>query len=83
MTCWPATLGYSWKHCPRMRRNANPVEFVWSYLKYGRLANFMPKHLGHLDQTVQAHLSEVRHKPSLLKSLWLGSELPFPNTDIT
>jgi hypothetical protein len=39
-----------------MRRNANPVEFVWSYLKYGRLANFVPKHLGHLDQTVQAHL---------------------------
>jgi hypothetical protein len=53
------------------------VEFVWSYLKYGRLANFVPKPLRHLDQTVQAHLSEVTHKPSLLKSLWLGSELPF------
>ena len=39
-----------------MRRNANPVEFVWSYLKYGQLANFVPKHLRDLDQTVQAHL---------------------------
>jgi len=61
----------------------NPVEFIWSYLKYGRLANFVPKHLCHLDQTVQAHLSDVRHRPGLLKSLWLGSELPFPNMDIT
>jgi putative transposase len=68
---------------PTYAPQLNPVEFVWSYLKYGRLANFVPKHLGHLDQTVQAHLSEVSHKPSLLKSLWLGSELPFPNTDIT
>ena len=68
---------------PTYAPQLNPVEFVWSYLKYGRLANFVPKHLGHLDQTVQAHLSEVSHKPSLLKSLWRGSELPFPNTDIT
>lgn len=68
---------------PAYAPQLNPVEFVWSYLKYGRLANFVPKHLRDLDQTVQAHLSEVKHQPSLLKSLWLGSELPFPNTDIT
>jgi transposase len=68
---------------PTYAPQLNPVEFVWSYLKYGRLANFVPDHLRHLDQTVQAQLSEVSHRPSLLKSLWLGSELPFPNTDIT
>jgi transposase len=68
---------------PAYAPQLNPVEFIWSYLKYGRLANFVPKHLGHLDQTVQAHLSEIKRRPSLLKSLWLGSELPFPNTDFT
>ena len=68
---------------PTYAPHLNPVEFIWSYLKYGRLANFVPKDLRHLDQTVQAHLSEVRRRPSLLKSLWLGSELPFPNTDFT
>ena len=68
---------------PAYAPHLNPVEFIWSYLKYGRLANFVPKDLRHLDQTVQAHLSEVRRRPRLLKSLWLGSELPFPNTDFT
>jgi putative transposase len=68
---------------PAYAPQLNPVEFIWSYLKYGRLANFVPKHLGHLDQTVQAQLREIKQRPSLLKSLWLGSELPFPNTDFT
>jgi putative transposase len=68
---------------PAYSPQLNPVEFIWSYLKYGRLANFVPQHVQHLDQVVQAHLSEVRHTPGLLKSLWLGSELPFPHTDIT
>jgi putative transposase len=68
---------------PTYAPQLNPVEFVWSYLKYGQLANFVPKHLRQLDQTVQAHLSDVRHRPSLLKSLWIVSELTFPNTVIS
>jgi hypothetical protein len=30
---------------PAYAPQLNPVEFIWSYLKYGRLANFVPKHL--------------------------------------
>ena len=39
---------------PAYAPDLNPVEFIWSYLKYGRMANFIPRHVRHLDQVVQA-----------------------------
>ena len=56
----------------------NPVEWVWSHVKYGRLANFVPRHVRHLEAKVQRHLLAVGKTPGLLKALWRGSELPFP-----
>ena len=72
--------------CPRLHLerlpayapDLNPVEWVWSHLKYGRLANFVPRHVRHLDQVIQGHLRAVAQTPNLLKALWQGSELPFP-----
>jgi transposase len=61
----------------------NPVEFLWSHLKYARLANFVPTSLSHLDQTVQTHLQSVGQTPGLLKALWHGSKLPFPPSIFT
>lgn len=63
---------------PAYAPNLNPVEFVWSHLKYARLPNFMPESLAHLDQTVRSHLHSVGQTPGLLKALWHGSKLPFP-----
>ncbi len=65
---------------PAYAPDLNPVEFVWSHLKYGRMANFIPRNVRHLDQVVQTHLRTVRQSPGLLKRLWLGSKLPFPYT---
>lgn len=65
---------------PAYAPDLNPVEFVWSHLKYGRMANFIPRDVRHLDQVVQTHLRAVRQSPGLLKQLWLGSKLPFPGT---
>ena len=72
--------------CPRLHLERlpayapelNPVEWIWSHLKYGRLANFVPRHVQHLDQVVQEHLQSVERTPNLLKQLWQGCQLPFP-----
>ena len=68
---------------PGYAPDLNPVEMLWSYLKYGRMANFVPRHVRHLDRVVTGHLEAVRAEPGLLKSLWAGSKLPFPRPDFT
>ena len=65
---------------PAYAPGLNPVEFVWSHLKYGRVANFIPRNVRHLNRVVQNHLQAIRQSPNLLKQLWLGSKLPFPCT---
>jgi putative transposase len=63
---------------PAYAPELNPVEAVWSWLKYGRLANFVPAGAAELDDWVIEYLVELRHDPALLRKLWEGSELPFP-----
>ena len=65
---------------PAYAPDLNPVEFVWSHLKYGHLANFIPRDLNHLERLVESHLHVLKHSPRLLKQLWKGSLLPFPST---
>ena len=65
---------------PAYAPHLNPVEFVWSHLKYGRMANFIPRHVQHLDQVVRSHLLAVGRSSVLLRQLWQGSQLPFPQT---
>jgi hypothetical protein len=56
----------------------NPVEAVWSWLKFGQLANFVPYDLAALDDKILDRLIRLKCDPELLRSLWDGSELPFP-----
>ena len=63
---------------PAYSPHLNPVEAVWSWLKYGRLANFVPAGLIDLDDRILDLLIELRLDPRLLRRLWDGSELPFP-----
>lgn len=62
---------------PSYAPDLNPVEMIWSYLKYGLMANFVPRHVRHLNKVVRAHLDELGGKPALIRSLWRGSKLPF------
>ena len=64
---------------PAYAPELNPVEWVWSHLKYGRLANFVPRHVRHLDQVLRAHLQSLAPACALLKQIWQGSQLPFPS----
>ena len=56
----------------------NPVEAVWSWLKYGELANFAPSDLEQLDDEVVDRLMQLKFDPGLLRALWDRSQLPFP-----
>ena len=61
-------------YCPDL----NPVEAVWSWLKWGRLANYVPDALADLDDWAVEYLVELKHNPRLLRALWERSDLPFP-----
>lgn len=62
---------------PAYAPDLNPIEMIWGHLKHGLLANFVPRHVKHLDQVVRGHLVELGGKPGLIRSLWAGSRLPF------
>lgn len=63
---------------PAYAPDLNPVEAVWSWLKWGRLANFVPDDLTDLDDWIVEYLVELKHDPKLLRALWERSDLPFP-----
>jgi transposase len=63
---------------PAYAPDLNPVEAVWSWLKWGRLSNFVPDDLSDLDDWVIEYLVELKCNPVLLRALWGRSELPFP-----
>jgi transposase len=63
---------------PAYAPELNPVEQVWGWLKFGQLANFVPDGLAQLDREINRRLKRLRDNRDLLRSLWEGSELPFP-----
>ena len=63
---------------PAYSPHLNPVELVWSWLKYGKLANYAPAGVPELDAEVAERLLELKADPGLLGRLWAGSDLPLP-----
>ncbi len=55
----------------------NPAEQLWAYLKYGRLANFAPDDVADIHRSVRHEARLMGRRPSLLRSLFRHSELPF------
>lgn len=60
---------------PAYAPDLNPVEAVWSWLKYGQLANYVPADIPGLDDEVIERLVELKLDPDLLRALWDGSEV--------
>ena len=58
----------------------NPVEPLWSWLKWDRLSNFAPRDVGELDQRAVAELTTKANDQVFLKNLFHASELPLPRT---
>jgi putative transposase len=63
---------------PAWAPDHNPVEAVWSWLKYGALANFTPDGTGPLGDEISDRLIGLKFDPDLLRALWDRSKLPFP-----
>jgi transposase len=53
----------------------NPVDYVWSYVKYARLSNFCPYDLFELRKAVTEELTNVKKHPRLLRALFSGTGL--------
>ena len=64
---------------PAYAPDLNPVEMIWAYLKHGLMANFVPEDVLHLERVVLENLRSVRSNASLMRALWRGSDLPFPD----
>jgi hypothetical protein len=56
----------------------NPVEPLWSWLKWGRLSNFAPKNAVEIEARAVAELTKVREDQGFLRNLFHASDLPLP-----
>lgn len=66
-------------HAPKLM----PVEFVWRWLKYGRLCNFTPRDALHLNEAVVRELDAILANQVLLSSFFHQSDLPMPRALLT
>ncbi len=67
---------------PSYSPDLNPVEVGWSWLKYGKLSNFVPTDVSHLDELLLEHLIALKCDPGLLRRLWDESDLSFPTHNV-
>jgi transposase len=56
----------------------NPIEPLWSWLKYSRLNNFAPRDVTTLNERVIGELAAVRRDQDFLRNLFHASDLPLP-----
>ena len=63
-------------HAPML----NPMEQVWTWLKYGRLCNFPPRDASHLDEAVTRELDAIRDDQERLRNFAHASDLPLLRT---
>ncbi|HMB04666.1 MAG TPA: transposase [Isosphaeraceae bacterium] len=56
----------------------NPVEPLWSWLKYSRLNNFAPRDAVQLNERILGELGPVRDDQRFLRNLFHASDLPLP-----
>ncbi len=55
---------------PAYSPQLNPVEFVWSHTKHGKMANFCPLDFAQLGDRVSDTLLETRREQRLLRSFF-------------
>jgi transposase len=67
----------SLERLPPYAPDLNPVEYLWSHLKYSRMANFAPDDVFQLDTVLNTHLHHTRLSPSPLRGFLKASGLPF------
>lgn len=61
---------------PAYAPELNPVEFLWSYLRWSTLCNFAPADAEELDKTMKPVFRNAARNQKLLRSFWEGAKLP-------
>jgi transposase len=61
----------------------NPIEFLWSWLKYSQLNNFAPRDAIQLNERVVAELAAIQKDQGLLESFIHATGLPLRLTLLT
>ena len=60
---------------PAYAPELNPVEVIWSHLKFGKLSNLTAQDVDELELILNRELKKLERNQKLLKKLSLGSEL--------
>lgn len=60
---------------PAYAPELNPVEYVWTNTKWAKLANFVPKDIGHLHKRVRGALKAVGSTTQILRSCFDHAKL--------
>lgn len=60
-----------------------PVEYLWRWLKHGRLCNFCPRDATALNEAISRELDPIRDNQALLSSFFHQSRLPLPRALLT
>lgn len=68
----------SFEELPAYAPELNPVEQIWTFLKWSRLCNFAPADVHELEEKVFQELHAARLDQKRLRSFFDASELPFP-----
>jgi len=55
---------------PQYAPELNPVDYVWSYVKYARLSNYCPRNLNELRGRVTEELTRLQGRADLLGSFF-------------
>jgi hypothetical protein len=56
----------------------DPVEPIFSWLKYGRLSNYAPANAHELNDRIRQELDAIRDDQEALFNFWHASDLPLP-----
>jgi transposase len=67
---------FTFEPLPAYAPELNPVEQCWNHTKHADLANFLPDDLDHLQNAVDASITEQRRDHNLLRSFFAYSQLP-------
>ena len=60
---------------PAYAPDLNPVEALWSHVKYSALANFTPDDVDHLCDAVITAVGDVHFRPPLMQSFFQAAKL--------
>ena len=63
---------------PTYAPDLNPVEYLWTYMKWAQLPNYVPQDILHLDDIVCEELYNTCYNQGRLRSFYDASKLPFP-----